>query len=153
MHRLPKQRFWLASVCNKYTVVGLGGLCVFCSAKSTVLRLLFQSPWTLRCSTITDCLSTLRPFQVLVLFMPFLQPYGCVVGLGGLEPPTSRLSGARSNHLSYKPTSERTPLCSFPRKRWKLSRCVALPLPHKAVLCGGPEIIISVPVLFIKLIV
>ena len=28
----------------------------------------------------------------------------CLVGLGGLEPPTSRLSGARSNHLSYKPT-------------------------------------------------
>ena len=27
----------------------------------------------------------------------------CMVGLGGLEPPTSRLSGVRSNHLSYKP--------------------------------------------------
>ena len=26
-----------------------------------------------------------------------------LVGLGGLEPPTSRLSGARSNHLSYRP--------------------------------------------------
>ena len=26
-----------------------------------------------------------------------------VVGLGGLEPPTSRLSGVRSNRLSYKP--------------------------------------------------
>ena len=26
-----------------------------------------------------------------------------VVGLGGLEPPTSPLSGARSNHLSYRP--------------------------------------------------
>ena len=25
------------------------------------------------------------------------------VGLGGVEPPTSRLSGVRSNHLSYKP--------------------------------------------------
>ena len=25
------------------------------------------------------------------------------MGLGGFEPPTSRLSGARSNHLSYKP--------------------------------------------------
>ena len=25
------------------------------------------------------------------------------MGLGGLEPPTSRLSGVRSNHLSYKP--------------------------------------------------
>ena len=27
----------------------------------------------------------------------------CMVGLRGLEPPTSRLSGVRSNHLSYKP--------------------------------------------------
>ena len=25
------------------------------------------------------------------------------VGLGGVEPPTSRLSGVRSNHLSYSP--------------------------------------------------
>ena len=25
------------------------------------------------------------------------------MGLGGLEPPTSPLSGVRSNHLSYKP--------------------------------------------------
>jgi hypothetical protein len=35
-----------------------------------------------------------------------------VVGLGGLEPPTSRLSSARSNQLSYKPvtlTSNQTP--------------------------------------------
>ena len=28
-----------------------------------------------------------------------------VVGSSGLEPPTSRLSGVRSNHLSYEPTS------------------------------------------------
>ena len=27
------------------------------------------------------------------------------VGLSGLEPPTSRLSGVRSNRLSYKPRS------------------------------------------------
>ena len=32
---------------------------------------------------------------------------GGSVGLGGVEPPTSRLSGVRSNHLSY------SPLCGF----------------------------------------
>jgi hypothetical protein len=38
---------------------------------------------------------------------PVSRPAGAerpvVVGLGGLEPPTSRLSSARSNQLSYKP--------------------------------------------------
>ena len=29
--------------------------------------------------------------------------FAVLVGLSGLEPPTSRLSGVRSNHLSYKP--------------------------------------------------
>ena len=29
------------------------------------------------------------------------------MGLGGLEPPTSRLSGVRSNQLSYRPISFR----------------------------------------------
>ena len=27
------------------------------------------------------------------------------MGLSGLEPPTSRLSGVRSNHLSYEPVN------------------------------------------------
>ena len=36
------------------------------------------------------------------------------MGLSGLEPPTSRLSGVRSNHLSYEPVfggdeEDRTP--------------------------------------------
>ncbi len=35
-----------------------------------------------------------------------------LVGLSGLEPPTSRLSGVRSNRLSYKPISFR--LRGFP---------------------------------------
>ena len=36
-----------------------------------------------------------------------------MVGLGGLEPPTSRLSGVRSNQLSYNPIS-RTKLMVSP---------------------------------------
>jgi hypothetical protein len=32
-----------------------------------------------------------------------------MVGRGGLEPPTSRLSGVRSNHLSYRPIKVRNP--------------------------------------------
>ena len=33
-----------------------------------------------------------------------------MVGLGGFEPPTSRLSSARSNQLSYKPEPCSTPV-------------------------------------------
>ena len=33
----------------------------------------------------------------------FLVGLADLVGSSGLEPPTSRLSGARSNHLSYEP--------------------------------------------------
>ena len=42
-----------------------------------------------------------------------------LVGLGGLEPPTSRLSGARSSQLSYRPREagcakrERYPIISI----------------------------------------
>ena len=38
---------------------------------------------------------------------------GKMVGLNGLEPSTSRLSGGRSNLLSYKPMLNRGWLCSF----------------------------------------
>ena len=44
-----------------------------------------------------------------------------LVGSSGLEPPTSRLSGVRSNHLSYEPIS----LVSFGR----LSSSFFYPLP------------------------
>ena len=40
-------------------------------------------------------------FQGAIHFM-----FNEVVGLSGLEPPTSRLSGVRSNRLSYKPESQ-----------------------------------------------
>ena len=34
------------------------------------------------------------------------------MGSSGLEPPTSRLSGVRSNHLSYEPINDL--VCRFP---------------------------------------
>ena len=37
---------------------------------------------------------------------------GNMVGLGRFELPTSRLSSARSNQLSYKPLTTRSPLAS-----------------------------------------
>ena len=40
---------------------------------------------------------------------PLLLCEHCPVGLSGLEPPTSRLSGVRSNQLSYKPFLIRQP--------------------------------------------
>ena len=35
-----------------------------------------------------------------------------LMGLSGLEPPTSRLSGVRSNRLSYKPICNLAATCS-----------------------------------------
>ena len=52
-----------------------------------------------------------------------------LVGSSGLEPPTLRLSGARSNHLSYEPMSSElvgSPLYSglFPRCFDRLDSCL-----------------------------
>ena len=43
--------------------------------------------------------------QIFLLFdcQRSFEPFRTLVGLDGLEPSTSRLSGARSSHLSYKP--------------------------------------------------
>ena len=50
-----------------------------------------------------------------------------VVGSSGLEPPTSRLSGARSNHLSYEPI--------------KLFRCISSlsPIFYGFFAAGGDD--------------
>jgi hypothetical protein len=49
----------------------------------------------------------MRPFRLrLDIFCRIL------VGLGGLEPPTSPLSGVRSNHLSYRPGVAKRPCSS-----------------------------------------
>ena len=53
-------------------------------------------------SFFSICLSSLFGFQGTSLRQQL--PVD-LVGSSGLEPPTSRLSGARSNHLSYEPIS------------------------------------------------
>ena len=55
-----------------------------------------------------------------------------LVGLSGLEPPTSRLSGVRSNRLSYKPISW--------FERWFPTRPLVFPASAIAVRrTGGDE--------------
>ena len=49
----------------------------------------------------TDDLLRARQALSQLSYTPIIR---CVVGLGGLEPPTSRLSGVRSNQLSYRPS-------------------------------------------------
>src|SRR6267378_3686671 len=44
--------------------------------------------------------------------------WGFMVGLGGLEPPTSPLSGARSSHLSYRPQHRGGTLHKYLIVRW-----------------------------------
>ena len=45
---------------------------------------------------------------------PRIQSGGRLVGRSGLEPPTSRLSGVRSNHLSYRPQAWHVASCGRP---------------------------------------
>ena len=63
---------------------------------------------------ISTSVSTLKIFTnflaISAIFIQFLRcilnsAFTVLVGLSGLEPPTSRLSGVRSNRLSYKPIS------------------------------------------------
>ena len=51
-----------------------------------------------------NCFSLICSFAFIRFSMNiFSIPKECLVGTSGLEPPTSRLSGARSNQLSYAP--------------------------------------------------
>ena len=67
-------------------------------------------------------------------------PFRKVVGSSGLEPPTSRLSGARSNLLSYEPSSRQTPYPPLPPAEKAPSlRCLSSfqPDPLRWALSGG----------------
>lgn len=54
-----------------------------------------------------------------------------LVGLGGFEPPTSRLSSARSNQLSYRPKANRPKSTgqslAWPRMRRRQALCSSIP--------------------------
>ena len=65
----------------RFVIISLSALCActFCFAKSY----------------------TLDDYAYTCIFRTKYKKY--VVGLSGLEPPTSRLSGVRSNRLSYRP--------------------------------------------------
>ena len=81
-------------------------------------------------------------FYLLPLISSLAKLCLALVGLDGLEPSTSRLSGARSNHLSYKPLllcwffPIFPPVCSLllflfifalwkvKSEKWRVKRCV-----------------------------
>ncbi len=60
-----------------------------------------------------------------------------MVGLNGLEPSTSRLSGVRSNQLSYRPIMERVRRIELPTTAWK---AVVLPLNYTRIMVGRDRI-------------
>ena len=72
---------------------------------STQIFLLFDCQRS--CATSVGSFSTHIPSWDVRGFLLTSPSVGCrhcrLVGLDGLEPSTSRLSGARSSHLSYKP--------------------------------------------------
>ena len=55
----------------------------------------------------------LYSYELLALLRRLLLLNRCLVGSRGLEPPTSRLSGVRSNRLSYEPVPPRPFLFSI----------------------------------------
>jgi hypothetical protein len=64
------------------------------------------------------------------------------VGLGGLEPPASPLSGVRSNHLSYRPGKSSLSVCGASRVRTDdplLAKQVLSQLSYGPVEDGGRQ--------------
>src|SRR3546814_15156840 len=82
------------------------------------------SDWSSDVCSSDLCKAGARPAE---LRPPTMSQLCGMVGRGGVEPPTSRLSGVRSNHLSYRP-----PL-SHPirQKPFGLARPARAPLPAR----------------------
>ncbi len=73
------------------------------------------------------------------------------MGLSGLEPPTSRLSGVRSNQLSYRPTvKERVMRIELTTSAWKAE---VLPLNYTRILLSSCLKIFSRPIMSFPLLV
>ena len=71
------------------------------TCRKSVMRSTFRSWWSQSGSNRRPpaCKAGALPAELWPLFMPSFE----LVGLGRFELPTSRLSGVRSNHLSYRP--------------------------------------------------
>ena len=80
--------------------------------------------------------------------------YLCPMGLSGLEPPTSRLSGVRSNQLSYKPILEylipyRFSNAVFPEPSEQVPRSLESSHASSYTLMSGSKLP-SIPVFFVR---
>src|SRR6266699_502805 len=69
-----------------------------------------------------------------------------IMGLSGVEPLTSRLSGVRSNHLSYRPYCPSLPIAPRPLLRPKLLVLFVVELVVQIVVFV--EVLVQVLVLF-----
>ena len=76
-----------------------------CALCSLTISYVILSLWRIAILLVTLKSNHFSSLSLLASFL-FVQFSRCIlVGLSGLEPPTSRLSGVRSNRLSYKPMS------------------------------------------------
>ena len=75
----------------------------------------------LDCFSIQWNRTVLQTADLLLFLLEFL------VGLGGIEPPTSPLSGVRSSHLSYRPVGTKRYVYGSPVSNYKLRNAPRLP--------------------------
>jgi hypothetical protein len=74
-------------------------------------------PTTVRLTAECSTTELLRNNSMILCFEKGSQKI--LVGLNGLEPSTSRLSGVRSNQLSYRPLLERVMRIELTTSAWK----------------------------------